>query len=484
MDTKTFLNEHLELWESIVKSAQTTPIDKKLLQSLLDNLGYEIKSLKGGLVSGGYSSTKDMSELFFKDISNTDSFLNFLYNDEVSFSGERLVVGGPNKGDPAKVKISNEDLVANYVAYPSNEKISFYVHKKYVTSFIDYISTLSGIKNNKILLTAIDKIKAEIYQLPGIVKPADTKPEEESKLLPTDLLDWWSSATVNLSKPDIDFSATAPRTGVVVALRKVDLDSVDNINAWINKVKPVIEAPGKMINSDDEGFNICSVFQGLYRRAIKRNTVNNPKAAFYIKQITTLAPQFNGTDGKSCKISNTGMTVETQEPTPSVAGYNSSLDGSRAPVGTPANIEYNKRLTSLLNSLPYINDTEFNIPVCLRFIEGFKNLVGEGSWTRLIDETQVNLNTIENIVGSPVVIMVENTGYMFGTNSRIVPQFGTLMRSLLQVLSNIHTILDTLRGMMTQAGQSTSKLTSCINYSNRFTDQVKWWSSRYSPRIS
>lgn len=290
---------------------QATPEISKLnldiSKSLLEDLKSKLSSEKS------FVSSKTDSEIYLQDVESTDSFIKFLWSDQISFNGVRLCV---TKQNPL---VSEEEL-QKYSKYPTptddkKENFSYYIRKDLIIEFIRQLMA----NGNAIIRTALSKINFDINEIQA--DPA--KKETEEFLSPDTLMDWWyTSKTIDLTNPLNGIEKPSNLPDGMVVLKKKDLDSVDALQNWIKnhtiKINTTI--------SGGPGFNVCNLLQSLYKRAVARNQASTTATKFYVSQIQTIGPAFKGPDNKDCQImSATDQKIITTDPTEGVAGYTKEL---------------------------------------------------------------------------------------------------------------------------------------------------------------
>lgn len=184
--------EHLKnLMSHFLKNAQETdlksalqgnPTDPKKNFLVLDNLIAKLKKDLSTTSDAAFTAAKD-TELFVQDLTNSSSFIKYLYNNKVALDGKQLVLDHNATGAEKFIDLEYSQLSADlkklYFPFPEGNQ-DYWVYKDGIEKFLHSKmeeaekSTDQGFKN--ILKTLLKKLYEEINSLAPSLKVTPQKP--------------------------------------------------------------------------------------------------------------------------------------------------------------------------------------------------------------------------------------------------------------------------------------------------------------------
>lgn len=296
----SFIIQNKDLYNTLFKIAQEQPLQAHpfyasvVWKGLLDNLEKNVNNYS----EDNFTSQRDNSELYLKNLQSAYQFLLFLQQNGVLYENEPLCVMHSPKfqaNDPKQhiSQYAQRGLdVSKYYQYPNSRgnDFRFWVNKEGVTRFIKslYDKSQNTEQGGEVLKVLLDKLLAEINQNSGQNK-IDPNAKTKPKIDPNTLVDGFPQM----------YDLKNPKTRGDKGLSIKDLDSLQTLQRFfLNNVN--------VLNGKDEvdiANDICPLLNALYLRAneyVIRNTDQryNDLFEYYRSQIEEFASSSN------CSLSN------------------------------------------------------------------------------------------------------------------------------------------------------------------------------------
>lgn len=382
----SFITKDRNLINKLLKLAQQNPNNPDSPQdnfdvaadpisnlNVIENL---IKNLEQNIDQQGssFSSDRDNTNLFVKDLENSYSFLHFLARNVVreTNTGYPLSIGHRKDQLAQEVEwFKNNKINQNlYFKYPQtsqqdSDDFQFWVNKSAIIDFIRSLDKRSSDKNQggDLMAVMLGKIKNEISQLSGQNINPDGEDNSEDKGDETDLPD---NYIVDAIPNPVDLNDWGAKG--TIPLTVGDLRNDGKLKSWVGSKEINLLENNKQIEAADRA-NICKLLNVLYKRADKLNTFyaadENQKVvySYYLKQMTSFVKTNN------CPVDTSGRDKSKEK---SDKDGDDSTNKKRKPGsgGGAVNID------EILKYLPLRTDV-VNFERILRFFNFVENNIAE-----------------------------------------------------------------------------------------------------------
>lgn len=330
----SFIKDNLYLHNELIRIAQGVPntseyINKLVLSGLIGKLESNLYSPVSGSDASSFASGRSGTQVFFKDLSSADNFMDFLDANKITYNGARLVYTHSGSLDPnAAVKGISDQMSAGdmdynllplttkreYVKYPTptdatRSDFKYWVHKNAVIAFLKEQRQSAQQKPKEpglMEINLIDKLASEIGKLTGqTINVKSPGPSAKSDLPDYTIVDKFGK---KIFMPKSPFTDTGD-----IPLTLGDLKAYLSFNSWLeNGPKAKVNA-GTESDWDDSDANKCIILNVLNERALKRRrsaTSEADVAKFdqYIKRVQALA------SGAKCTLSGaTAPSIDSSD---------------------------------------------------------------------------------------------------------------------------------------------------------------------------
>lgn len=305
----SFIIQNKDLYNALFKIAQEQPLQAHpfyasvVWKGLLDNLEKNVNNYS----EDNFTSQRDNSELYLKNLQSAYQFLLFLQQNGVLYENEPLCVMHSPKfqaNDPKQhiSQYAQRGLdVSKYYQYPNSRgnDFRFWVNKEGVTKFIKslYDKSQNTEQGGEVLKVLLDKLLAEINQNSGQNK-IDPNAKTKPKIDPNTLVDGFPQM----------YDIKNPKTRGDKGLSVKDLDSIQTLQRFFLSNVKVLNGKEELDVAND----ICPLLNALHLRANEytiRNTDQryNELFEYYKGQIEEFANSSN------CSLSNKPGTGTDKE---------------------------------------------------------------------------------------------------------------------------------------------------------------------------
>jgi hypothetical protein len=280
-----------------------------------------------------------------ENIKNLESLLDYLATNKIVYNGSRVAYKAGEEGtsrDPGMGPANALYFSLNKAAPEGQEKVkytgvAYWVFEKPLQAFVNYLQKYAASpEGNEMMVMMIGSIANQINSNPNlkekIVPGSDTQATSSHDTIDAfNTTDWSVKDVSTLVSEGISVRNTAkPFEGARIPLSMDDLSSKDKLFNWLdrNKISQNKEFNDGKSHTVNETFDPCKALFVLYKKALAyqnppTSAASYPKwkehAAYYLKQVTNLTPQFSNENGV-CEVNN---------PNSSSSGQKSDKEGSK-----------------------------------------------------------------------------------------------------------------------------------------------------------
>lgn len=337
----SFIIDNLYLHNELIRIAQGVPntseyINKLVLSGLIGKLESNLYSPVSGSDASSFASGRTGTQVFFKDLSSANNFMDFLDANKITYNTARLVYTHSGSLDPnAVVKGISDQMSAGdmeysqlplnvkrkYVKYPAatdaaRSDFKYWVHKNGVIAFLKEQRQSAQQKPKEpglMEINLIDKLAAEIGKLTG--QTIDVKspgPSAVSSLKDDEIVDKFGTKVFNPKSPFLDKGE--------IPLTLGDLKSDLQLNSWLESGPKATVNVGTASDWNETDANKCVILNVLHERSLfrKRSATTQEaviKADEYTKRVQALA------SGSKCTLSGaTAPSIDSSDKSAMEAG--------------------------------------------------------------------------------------------------------------------------------------------------------------------
>lgn len=312
------INKLLKLAQEGSNNPQPTGLqpDPSLNFLVLETL---INNLEQSISSSTFSSERDNTQLFSKDLENSYNFLHFLARNGIKEDASFQYLVIPHRKDQLneEIKWFNDNKVnqKDYFQYPkpsqeNSDDFKFWIHKNGINLFLSSLYNRTNDKNNggDLMKVMIDKLLNEINQNSGQnIGPASTdKPGQTQPNINDNM------AVDGIPNPVLLSNIYQP--GQIPLLVK-DLKDDSTFKSWVSGNKIAINNGKENLEADNDE-NICQLINVLYKRAKRYKDYYSGKPEqkdlfdYYFNQMTKISSQ------NKCSVSGTDKDDKSKDKKP------------------------------------------------------------------------------------------------------------------------------------------------------------------------